>query len=107
MGITSMVMSIAGTFLSLIFSLASVGQMHSWQFRQSWNSPWYQNEPCLAPELISIVLVFGLIPLLALLFGVISKKRGYRCGISTAGLIIGSIGIAICTIASLYLSQFL
>ena len=43
--------------------------------------------------LMSVLVVFGVMPLLALIFGICSRVRGYKNGISMSGLIMGSVGL--------------
>ncbi|MBQ3215489.1 MAG: hypothetical protein IJB11_05150 [Oscillospiraceae bacterium] len=102
-----MVLGIIGMVYALVLALAAFTSIRQWQTQAFMGDsvPFYFPNP--AKELLGSAVSISLMPLLALVFALISKHLGYRCKVSSAGLIMGSIGIAICTIASLYLIQFL
>jgi len=43
--------------------------------------------------------LFGIIPILAIVFGVMARRRGESQGIATAGIVLGVIGLVIFVIA--------
>ena len=48
--------------------------------------------------IVSLVCTGGILSVLALIFGIVAKKQGNKSGMSTAGIILGAIGCALCVI---------
>ena len=100
LGIASMVLAI----LSLVFSLSFLSVIDETMSEYEDYCEEYQGYPSylseideayeeeMVDQLISIC-VFTVLPILAVVFGFCAKARGYRCGVSTAGLIMGFIGL--------------
>ena len=87
-GISSMVLSIIGLVYSWVF-VSSVG---SFLFVEYTNDMWYYD---LWTSLLTMAVVYSSLPILGVVFGCVSKKRGYKNGISTSGLVMGVIGLLV------------
>lgn len=85
-GITSMVLGIIGLVYALIFSLLITVEITE----SSYSYYTYYNP---AEEYLPALIIIAVMPLLAVIFGGVSKKRGYRCGVSTAGISTGIVGL--------------
>ena len=87
-GISSMVLSIIGLVYSWVF-VSSVG---SFLFVEYTNDMWYYD---FWTSLLAMAVVYSSLPILGVVFGCVSKKRGYKNGISTSGLVMGVIGLLV------------
>ncbi|MBQ8910720.1 MAG: zinc ribbon domain-containing protein [Oscillospiraceae bacterium] len=45
------------------------------------------------------VTLYAVLSLLALIFGILARKRKYQCGISSSGIVLGVLGMAIAVIS--------
>ena len=94
-GVTSIILGIIG--LLFVFPLMlSVEEF----LRTVANLMNYENLGVQIPDYnavlqscVGAVVVYGVIPLLALIFGICSRVRGYKNGISMLGMVTGFIGI--------------
>lgn len=87
-GIASMVLGIIGIVYSFVLFMAilsTVNMLSSY----------------VAGPMAAGALVYSVFGILALIFGVMSRGRGYRCGVSLSGVILGSISIGLCLLAAL------
>ena len=48
----------------------------------------------LLPEILPAIILFTVLPVLAICFGAAGRNRNYRGGINTSGLVMGFIGLA-------------
>ncbi len=81
-GISSLVLGIIGGFYSFVLFIG---------FSSLLEMPLSYNMSTLS-ALLSGIIVYGVLPVLALIFSLVSKHKGYKNGISTAGLVLGILG---------------
>ncbi len=94
LGISSMVLGIIGLIFSFSLSLTAITEIVEYQNRRYvYNYYYHISNHNPAEDYIPSLIIFVVLPLLATIFGFASKKRGYRCGVSTSGVTMGIIGL--------------
>lgn len=86
-GISSMVLGIIGLFYAFSGISALNELMYLTQFAEE-----------AVIDFVATLIVIGVMPLLAVIFGICGRKKGYKNGVSLSGLIMGIIGLALIVI---------
>lgn len=86
-GISSMVLGIIGLFYAFSGISALNELMYLTQFAEE-----------AVIDFVATLIVIGIMPLLAVIFGICGRKKGYKNGVSLSGLIMGIIGLALIVI---------
>lgn len=87
-GISSMVLSIIG----LVYSWVFVSNVGAFFMTEYMGDMWYYD---FWTSLLAAAVVYSSLPILGVVFGCVAKKRGYKNGISTSGLVMGVIGLLV------------
>lgn len=93
-GITSMVLGIVGMFYSVYLFFAIMVLMNTLQYV---GSRYYAS--MFSATFTVMLMIFSSLSIMALAFGCASRKRGYINGISSSGVIMGTIGLILFIIA--------
>ena len=99
-GISSMVLGIIGLYYALS-GMAIVGEVAQFAAlgEEMLGEMMGEIPSGMFAESMAVSLgVFGIMPLLALIFGICARKRGYKNGVSMSGLIMGIIGLVLITL---------
>lgn len=83
-GISSMVLGIIGTFYSIYLLFGTISAINTLE-ALSFDTD--------VSAIVPAILLFAILPLLALIFGATAIKRKYKCGISISGLVLGAVGL--------------
>lgn len=100
-GISSMVLGIIGLYyalsgMAMVGEFAQLAVMGEEMLGEMMGEMMGEIPSGMFAESIAVSLgVFGIMPLLALIFGICARKRGYKNGVSMSGLILGIIGLVL------------
>lgn len=97
-GISSMVLGIVGAFYCFVLmigmsALSDVMNISSEILGEEFYYSSSSLDSTIYTSMFTGVLIYAIMPLLALIFGFNARKRGYQNGVSTSGLILGSLGL--------------
>ena len=84
LGIAAMVLGIIG----LVYALSGISALNDLMLY----APWVEDEVI---SFLATLIVIGVMPLLAVIFGICGRKKGYKNGVSMSGLIMGIIGLGL------------
>lgn len=82
LGIASLVLGIIGIFYSFVVFCGALSLTLITQYYDTLAAGFY----------IICIIVYWVFPLLALIFSLVSRHKGFKAGISTAGLVLGILG---------------
>ena len=97
-GISSMVLGIVGAFYCfvLMIGMSALSDVMNISNEILGEEFYYSSsalDSTIYTSMFTAVIMYAIMPLLALIFGFNARKRGYQNGISTSGLILGSLGL--------------
>ena len=96
-GITSMVLGIIG----LVYAISCCSSAIT--FSDLSNGNFFAS---LGDAFIGAVLLYSVLSILAVCFSIAGRNRGYRCGVSKSGLIMGIIGLVLYALACLIFATY-
>lgn len=93
LGIAGMVLGIIGLVYGFGFFISSLVGMMAINENEIPSYAYAQAESILTTGLIIGVLLYSSMSIMAVCFGTAARKRGYVCGVSMSGIVMGVIGI--------------
>lgn len=105
-GISAMVLGIIGIVYAFILMMGIIALVA--EYKEGPDSLWSQAQheeyyEDMFDAMIPGVIVYAVMPLLGIIFGVCSRARGYRNGVSASGIVLGAIGMVCCIVALILL----
>lgn len=99
-GISSMVLGIIGLVYSVYILISA------FEFAETLDGLYYSDD-YIVESFIPIILVFSVLSILSLCFTPAAFKRGYKNGVSTSGLVMGAIGLALYVISAIIVLSYI
>lgn len=101
-GIAAMVLGIIGLIYAFAFLGGAVEEL---EYYQEYYGSYYPNYYDIGFSDIMGLIMISAMPVLGIIFGLCARRRGYQNGVSTSGLVLGTIGMVfILTAVIVYLS---
>ena len=94
--IAGMILGMIGSLYGLVFSMIVIRTLI--RLNQYGWYDWYEQAEDVSDN-VALIMVFSVIPVLAVVFSVIGRSKGDKTGISKSGLITGIIGLVLFVIA--------
>lgn len=91
LGIASMVLGIIGAFYAFVIFISTLTMLELLS-------------PSYFSSIFSAAFTYSVLPILSLCFAISSKRKGYRNGVSTAGLILGIIGLLFLVLSAIIIT---
>ena len=98
LGISSMVLGILGLVYSFIYGVVSLALLDEVTSRYSYYYRYYSASDVFE-DTLPLLIIVGILAILSTCFGGAARSKGYKCGVSASGLVMGIISLAI-TIAT-------
>lgn len=100
-GIAAMVLGIIGLIYAFAFLGGAVEELEYYQEYMYYEADYYDIG---FSDIMGLIMISAM-PVLGIIFGLCARRRGYRNGVSTSGLVLGTIGMVfILTAVIVYLS---